>query len=418
MNKPSKIVVAVLVVGISAGFTGWRVWQAWEKKTAAEKAPAKGGKGGAGRVIAVSVAQARTGPIREDIEITGTLKPKEMVDVTSKVTGRVLRLTYQIGDFVRKGEVIAELEDSEIAQQVRRAEAAREVVRATSQQRQAELSNAKADAARSKQLFDQGLLSRQEYEAKITALQVVEAQNALVAAQADQALAELRELTIQRQQMKIMAPISGHIAMRYVDTGAVVSPSTPIVRLVNVNTMVVVANVPERDVSRLRLGNAATVTVDAFGVDKFTGKIARVAPVLDPATRTALVEIELPNAQGALKAEMFARVRLDVGNIRQAVLIPRESLVYRGQQPGVFVMQAEKPVFRTVDTGATHGGDVEVVANLESGTPIVYRGAAMLEEGDTVRVVQHTEAELEGDKTPDTSGRPSSRTAANLTAGV
>jgi cobalt-zinc-cadmium efflux system membrane fusion protein len=166
--------------------------------------------------------------------------------------------------------------------------------------------------------------------------------------------------------------------------------------------MVTVANVPEKDVSRLRLNQRAVVSVDAYGKEEYVGKVARISPVLDVATRTALVEVEITNPQGALRAEMFARVKLDLGAMREAVLIPRESLVYRGQQAGVYVVQSKKPVFRPVDAGATHAGQIEVLANLEAGATIVNKGAAMLQEGDQIRIVESKEAELEAP--PDRSG--------------
>lgn len=402
--KKSKFALTVVLLALVAGFTGWRIWQAYEKKEAAEKsAPgARGGRAAAGRVIGVSVTRARTGSVRQEIEITGSLKPKEQVDVTSKVTGRVVKINVQVGDFIKQGQILAELEDSELAQQVRRAEASRQVVKATQQQRKEELGNARADANRAKQLLDAGLLSRQEYEAKATAFRVFEAQMALVGAQEEQAEAELRELTIQRSQMKIVAPISGYVAQRFVDVGAVISPSTPVAKVVNLSTMVTLANVPEKDLSRLRLGNRAIVTVDAFGKQEYVGKIARISPVLDVATRTALVEIEIPNPGGALRAEMFARVKLDMGAMREAVLVPREALVYRGQQAGVYVVESKKPVFRSVDTGGAHGDEIEVVANLQPGTSVVNKGAAMLQEGDQIRIIESKEADRE--KRPDRTG--------------
>jgi RND family efflux transporter MFP subunit len=188
--------------------------------------------------------------------------------------------------------------------------------------------------------------------------------------------------------------MAGYVAQRFVDVGAIVSPSTPIVRVVNLSTLVTVANVPERAISRLRVGNRADVLVDAFGDQVFSGRVARVSPVLDAATRTAAVEVEIPNSSGTLKAEMFARVKLDLGTNREAVLVPRESLVYRGQQPGVFVYESQRPVFRTVETGVSLGNQVEVLSNLAAGTTIVGRGASMLSEGDQIRVVQASEALL------------------------
>jgi len=155
---------------------------------------------------------------------------------------------------------------------------------------------------------------------------------------------------------------------------------------VNLAILVTAANVPERDVAKLRLGNQATVQMDAFGDQQFHGRVARIAPVLDAATRSALVEVEIPNTDGGLKGEMFARVTLDLASTRQAVLIPREALVYRGSQPGVYVVQNNRPVFRTIETGLTRGEDVEVANNLEADTTIVTRRATMITEGDQIRI--------------------------------
>ena len=170
------------------------------------------------------------------------------------------------------------------------------------------------------------------------------------------------------------------------DEGALISPSTPIVRIVNLATMVTRGNVPERNVGRLSIGNEATVRVDAIPDRAFTGRVARIAPVLDAATRSALIEIDIPNPQGGLKAEMFARIELDLGTTREAILIPRAGLVYRGQQPGVYTVEGDRPTFRAIETGLTREDQVEVLANLEPGVKIVARGATMLREGDRIRV--------------------------------
>jgi len=85
---------------------------------------------------------------------------------------------------------------------------------------------------------------------------------------------------------------------------------------------------------------------------------------------------------------MFARVRLDLASTRQSVLIPREALVYRGSQPGVYLLQNNLPVFRRIETGLTQGDDVEVLANLETGVTIITRGASMITEGDQVRIAR------------------------------
>jgi HlyD family secretion protein len=404
MTISKKGVAAFLVLaGVGAG-AAYQIREAYQKKALAGK---KSKKGGGGRMVTITVERARTGLVNEEILITGALRPKEQVDVMPQATGRITTLKWQVGDTVNRGALIAELEDAELRQQVNRARAALEVTRASLAQRQAELENAKADIRRAQNLHEQKLIARQEFESRQTAFRVVEAQVQFTRAQERQAQAELNELQIRLAQSKIYAPMAGVIARRYVDVGALVNPSNPIVNLVNLSTMVTMANVPEREIGKLRVGTRALVHVDAFGEQRFTGRIARIAPVLDPATRTATVEVEIPNPTGGLKAEMFARVTLDLATQRQAVLIPREALVYRGQQAGVYVMQDQRPIFRTIETGLTRGDDVEVLANLQPGATIVTRGATMLNEGDQVRIAPMSERKTAADtSSASTKTRP------------
>lgn len=353
-----------------------------EKGTGAAKRPT-----GGDRVVAVGIAEARTGTVRDEILLTGSLRAKEQVEVTAKVTGRMEKIAFDLGDPVKKGDLIAVLDSDEVQQQVNRASAALAVTRASSQQRRAQLENSKADVGRAEMLLKEGLIPRQDYESRTTAYEVVDAQLQLAYAQEREAQAQLDELNIRLSQSRIFAPMSGHVARRHVDVGALVTPSTPIISLVNLATLVTMANVPEREVGKLRVGNKATIEVDAFGNARFAGRVARIGPVLDASTRSATVEVEIPNPDGGLKAEMFVRVMLDLGSTRPAVLIPREALVYRGQQAGVFLNQSGTPVFMPVDTGLTVDHEVEV-SSVKAGTIVIARGATMLREGDKIRVVE------------------------------
>ena len=398
MTISKKGIATFLVLSCIAAGAGYRIHQAYQRKAVADN---KGTKGAAGRIVTITVERARSGFVDEEILITGALRAKEQVDVMPKATGRIVKLQWQVGDTVKAGDLIAELEDEELQQQVNRARAALDVTRASLAQRQAELENAKADIRRAQNLFEEKLIARQEFESRQTAFTVVETQVQFTRAQESQAQAELNELRIRLEQTKVYAPMAGIVAKRYVDVGALVSPSNAIVNVVNLSTMVTMANVPEREVGKIRVGNRALVEVDAFSGERFNGRVARVAPVLDPATRTATVEIEIPNPDGGLKAEMFARVTLDLASQRSAVLIPREALVYRGQQSGVYVMQDKRPVFRNIETGLTRGDEVEVLANLQSGMTIVTRGATMLNEGDDVRIAPMTESKTAAEMRPE-----------------
>jgi RND family efflux transporter MFP subunit len=395
MKRFFRVVLIVAVVGGLGAFAGLRIREAYQKKsTPTTKA---GKKGGGMRIISVGLGEAKSGLVNEELLITGALKPREQVDVNSKATGRLTQIYFHVGDAVKRGALIAELEDDEIQQQVNRATASLEVAKASLAQRQAELSNMKAELGRSKQLLEDGLIPRTDFETRETSYRVVQAQVQLARAQVDQAEAELNELRIRLEQTKIYSPMDGYVGRRYVDPGALLTPATPILHIVNLATMVSAANVPERDVAKLRIGNRAVVHVDAFGERRFEGRVVRISPLLDPATRSAMVEIEIPNPDGGLKAEMFARLVLDLATKRQSVLIPREALVYRGQQPGVYVLdENERPAFRTIETGLTQGNDVEVLANLSVGTKIITQGASMLTEGDQIRVAGAPGGEREG----------------------
>ena len=374
-----KRIVAVLIGVALVYLVGSRVYDATQQSAVPAKKRA-------GRVINVDLTQAAIGQIREELLLTGSLKPKEVVDVNPKNTGRIERIHFLVGDFVKAGRLVAEMEDDELQQQVKRSEAAYAVSVANISSRKAELANSKASLDRAKLLFDEELLSPEEYQQAQTSLEVMEAQLQLAEAQAQQSMAELGELRIRLEQSRIYAPMSGVVSVRYVDPGALVAPNNPILQVVNLSTMVTQGNVPERNVSKLAVGNSANVIVDAIPDRDFQGIVARIAPVLDAATRSALIEIDIPNPEMVLKAEMFARITLDLGSMREATLIPRDGLVYRGQQPGVFIVEGDsgRPVFRVIETGMTREDQIEVLGNLDAGTRIVGRGATMLRDGDLI----------------------------------
>jgi RND family efflux transporter MFP subunit len=381
-----------LAIVIGAGMVFWAGWRVYEIQQEQADPKSKKKKGAGARIVSVDLVESRIGQVREELLLTGALKPKETVNVTPQATGRVQQLYFDVGDLVQSGAPIAELNADELQQQVNRAEAAIGVSSASLTQREAEYQNSLATLKRSEDLFKDGLISPQEFEQQKTSVAVFQAQLNLAKAQKTQAEAELRELRIRLEQTKIYSPMTGAVSQRYVDVGALVNPNTPVIQVVNLSTMVTQGNVPERNIGKLRVGNVAIVSVDAIPEQPFTGRVGRISPVLDAATRSALIEIDIPNPERVLRAEMFARIRLDLGSMREATLIPRDGLVYRGEQPGVYVVEGDRPVFRAIETGMTREDQVEVLANLPAGTQIVGRGATMLREGDRIKAAEPGES--------------------------
>ena len=181
---PIKRIVAVLI-GIGLVYlVGSRVYEVTRESAAPAKKQA-------GRIVNVDLTAAHVGQVREELLLTGSLKPKEIVDVSPKSTGRIERSHFLVGDRVKGGVLVAEIEDDELEQQVRRSEAALAVSKANISSRKAELANSVASLERAKLLFDEELLSPQEYQQARTSLEVMEAQLELAEAQAQQSMAEL-----------------------------------------------------------------------------------------------------------------------------------------------------------------------------------------------------------------------------------
>jgi len=393
---PKKSAIKYLLIALPilalAGLIGFRVFQAVKSKDQQSAAGPGGGRGGpagpgGARVQTVHTDVVLTGQISEKVALTGSLRAKEQVDVSPKLAGRLVSILVDTGHQVTRGALIAQIEDDEIRQQVERSKASIAVVEATIAQREAELGNAKAELERKKQLVEAGVLSRIELDSLEMRHRVAHSQVELARAQKRQSEAERRELDIRQSQTRIYSPISGLVAKRHAHPGAMTNPGTPIVTVVSASPMVIEARASERDIARVKRGLPVTITVDSLPGQRFTGRVMRISPLLDAQTRNGLVEIEIPNSDGTLKGEMFARVELHLGSSRETTLLPRDALVYRGDQPGVYVIESEKAKFIALETGLTQEDKVEVISGLKAGDTVITRGSNLIKEGDRIRVM-------------------------------
>jgi len=225
----------------------------------------------------------------------------------------------------------------------------------------------------------------------------------------------------------IASPVDGFVSKRFSDPGAFVGPNSPVAAVVDIRTVRMVANLVEKDVKRVHVGTAAAVEVDAFPGEKFSGRVSRVAPVFDPATRTAEMEIEIPNTGYRLKPGMYSRVQLTVDSRPNALTIPRNALVEIDGKPGVFIAasggsgggrsqgqqgqgaDAQAPAERASANGGSSGGQgpaqgapsltakflpveigirdgehIEVTSGLNDGARVITTGAGALKDGDRI----------------------------------
>ena len=351
--------------------------------------------------LLVEAGRVDRADVEERLELVGNLVGAATVEVAPKVDGRLREIGVRLGDPVTRGQVVGRVEDDELQQQLSQREASYEVARATVRQREADLALARTTRERSQTLFARELVARQELDDAEARHQAAQAQLDLARAQFDEAGARLAELRINLENTVLLSPVDGFISRRYLDPGAYVTSNTAVVSVVDISLVRLVANIVERDLRMVGEGVTAHIEVDAFPDESFTGRVARVAPVLDPATRTAEIEIEIPNPDFRLKPGMYARVGLAVGNKSQALVVPREAVVVRTSARGVFVVDrvegGRSARFAALVTGLEDDRYVEVVEGVAEGDRVVTTGAAGLQHGDPIR--------LPGDAQPDVAAR-------------
>src|SRR5262245_50213195 len=328
-----KRVIAILVI-VAAGGAGFYFWRngaakAEEPGAAAADAGRGGRRGGGGGgfggggfggggfggfgggprlPMSVELGAVKRADMSEQMTVVGNLIGAATVEAVPKVAGRLESVSVRLGDRVSRGQQMAKIEDQELREQIRQAQASFEVSAATIRQREADLNLAKSNLDRSNNLYGRQLIPKQTYDDADARYQAAAAQLDLAKAQHAQAQARLDELNINLSNTVIASPVNGFVGKRTLDPGAWVTPNSAFLSVVDIGVVRIVANVVEKDLRRIAAGQQADVEVDAFPGEKFAGRVARVAPVLDPATRTAQMEVEIQNLQFRLKPGMYARV--------------------------------------------------------------------------------------------------------------
>ncbi len=365
----------------------------------------------------VEVAQASLGLVEEKITRAGDIMPNTQVTVYSKVQGWVDKILVREGDLVKTGDLLVTLDAREaqaaVAQAQANLEAARarlKLVKATAEeavqsqirQTKANLELAEADLRRAQDLFEKNFIARQQldeartkynvaksaYDLALNSLQQKTWENeiALAEAQVRQAEATLNLTKAQLANLTITSPLNGGVTKRYVDPGTMVKDTTPILTIMDLAEVKMVVNVTEREFVRLKKDQSVKVIVTAFPERLFPGRIEIITPALELQSRTAEVQIAIPNPGYILKPGMFGRVEIILRSQPQAVLVPVQALVSQDDKDYAFVVQEERVYRRPVHKGLIKDTAVEVIKGIEPGELVVISGHAQLREGMKVRI--------------------------------
>jgi membrane fusion protein (multidrug efflux system) len=362
----------VILIGIAAVIYFLGVYPRWQNgRELATEAAAASQK----TVIVVKPTQTDA---TASLILPGNIEANRMTSIYSRVDGYLKQWYVDIGDKVKQGQVLAEIEAPQTDANLREAQAQLELA-------QANLKLAQTNSARSQQLFTNKVNSQQELDTVLATEQVQEANK-------DNAVASLENAEQMKGYEEVRAPFDGVITARYVDVGSLVTSGSArtvqkLFDLAQSDPLRVFVNVPQSDVNRLQSGAAATVTVDEYPGETFAGKVARNAGAFDQSSRTILLEVDVPNPKGRLYAGMYARVNLSLPNPTPVMYLPDNTIVIDSKGTRVATVDSSHKIhFKEVTLGRDFGAKSEILGGVNPGDQVVQNPTDDLQEGMVVSV--------------------------------
>ena len=341
-----------------------------------------GGGGGEGdRGVPVEVAAVARRPIASFLETQGTLEAENEVDLVARAAGPIVELAAEEGMRVKKGQLLARIDDREIRAQLEVSEVRLEETRVAYE--------------RAKKLRTGELVSQETLDQALANYQ---------SAQGD-----FERLRVQLLYTEITAPFSGLIVERYVKFAEHLGNGSRLFRLSDFDPLLCPIQVPERELPRLEVRQAARLSVEAYPQDRFTARVLRISPVVDAATGTVKVTLEV-DGRGKLRPGMFASVYLEMERRPAALVIPKSALALDSLGDTVFVAADGVAVRRAVELGFQNEDLLEVRGGVEEGEPVIVVGQDGLSEGTPVEILRTVALagdEPTGEQVAEAGGAPS-----------
>ncbi|PHV16685.1 efflux RND transporter periplasmic adaptor subunit [Janthinobacterium sp. BJB303] len=367
-----------LIAGIGTMLALLTVWALWPAQSSAPSSTPP---------IQVGVVVASPAEWIQTTRISGTLVARDEIAIgTALQDQRVVRVLVEMGDTVRQGQLLAELESTGLMAQVSQAEAALSSARATLRERRATHREAQASFQRIEPLGI-GTVSAQQVDERRAQAESALASLQVARADIDQALARLAESRSQLGKTRVHAPADGLIVERGARAGALAS-GEPLFRLVRSGQLELEAEIAEGDLARVRQGTAAHVSV-AGQPGPIAGHVRLVTPRIDPQSRLGKIRIVLADPHSELRTGAFALAQLELGRKSLAVALPSRSVTITDKgQASVMLVHDDGKVIRRQVTVAMCGTDLmEIRSGLKTGERVVATASAFLRDGDVVSIV-------------------------------
>ncbi|MGC2694351.1 MAG: efflux RND transporter periplasmic adaptor subunit [Candidatus Angelobacter sp.] len=369
-NKSGRLALIVLVVLLLAG--GFTI----ARRLTERGALAKETEGLA--VVTVGVTKPTIEQASDQLVLPAQLQAYTESAIFARTNGYLLRWHKDMGSHVKKGELMAEIDTPEVDQELSQAKAAR-------QQTEAQLQLAKSTAERWINLRKTDSVSQQEADQQTSAY--AQAQANFAAADAN-----VRRLQQLESFKRVEAPFSGVVTRRNTDTGALITAGSAgqgkeLFDIAQVDPLRVYVSVPQSSAASVGAGLTAYIELREFPGQKFIGKVMRTADSIDPATRTQLTEIDVPNKDGRLLPGAYAEVHFAVPIQTLRISVPVNALLFRPEGPRVAVVGSDRKVhLKPIHIGRDFGTKVEILGGLDPNDQIVVNPADSLEDGQEVNV--------------------------------
>lgn len=350
-----KFIILIGVIILTFNFTGCEFGSANEKKKEKEEADE----------VPVEVMKVGKGSISSSLKTSTTVKSRNSVVIFSEVNEEVERVPVQEGDTVEKGEILAELDSDNFS--------------LLAQKAKNNYKKLKNDLERSKRMFENNLISEDEYEK--------------VKFNARQAKLEWKQAKLDLSKTKIESTISGTLTDRFIDEGDKTSPGMKVFKVVDMKNLIAETHIPEKSLNQIDAGQKVEILSEAVPEKTFRGEITRINPVVNPQTGTVKITAEVFNEERLLRPGMFVTLRIITDTHSNTVIIPKKALIYENENEFIFQVDDKKAKKIDIETGYENTDSIEVVNKIKNGSNIIVVGQNRLKDGDPIEIV---EKETEG----------------------
>lgn len=345
------------------------------------------------KIEAISVTVAK--PSISDIVLTtilqGTIMPIEEAKISSKMGGRLSQLLVKEDSYVKKGQIVAKLDPTDINIGFSQAEAALTTVKAGLEQARINHENAKIEFERAERLKAANSIAQHAFDKASTGYKMANAQLEVANAQVHQAEIARTFASQQLKDTNITSPISGIIVSKNMNEGEMITQmnvSVPILTVMNISMVKLEVAASEDLITKIKKCQQVKVTLDAYPDKGFTGTIRDISPTINPQSRTFKATIYIENPAYLIKPGMFARVRLELERHSDALCVPQGAAFNRGLDNYLYVVEEGKAKLKQVKIGIQDLEKVEITAGLDHNEEVVIRGVENLQDGVMVKVTR------------------------------